>query len=281
MKNKNILIIFAVLTFWVSGCEKHDLINDWARIGQRTSHTYWEIPSSTVNAGNTVAFTAQFYNNEGVAIDHMEVWYDEEEHISMQATCPNVTFVFTKSVDVSNIAHVFQEKATYEFQEEYWNADKRAYVVNDVFPTSNTLKTVEWKNVEEFDQERFNKLFPDTFATAFQRDLYVELEKKEKYSDLRMLMLNLDMSNSEEFKSYTDSVFNDNKQEMEYWIKDEYKEVVKAKYDAIPFEKLIYNISTLTYDLEYTKSYILNAAYKVFDKQGNVGVSEKKELTLN
>ena len=157
----------------------------------------------------------------------------------------------------------------------------KAYVVNDVFPTSNTLKTVEWKNVEEFDQERFNKLFPDTFATAFQRDLYVELEKKEKYSDLRMLMLNLDMSNSEEFKSYTDSVFNDNKQEMEYWIKDEYKEVVKAKYDAIPFEKLIYNISTLTYDLEYTKSYILNAAYKVFDKQGNVGVSEKKELTLN
>lgn len=281
MKNKNILIIFAFLTFWVSGCEKHDLINDWARIGQRTSHTYWEIPSSTVNAGNTVAFIAQFYNNEGVAIDHMEVWYDEEEHISMQATCPNVTFVFTKSVDVSNIAHVFQEKATYEFQEEYWNADKRAYVVNDVFPTSNTLKTVEWKNVEEFDQERFNKLFPDTFATAFQRDLYVELEKKEKYSDLRMLMLNLDMSNSEEFKSYTDSVFNDNKQEMEYWIKDEYKEVVKAKYDAIPFEKLIYNISTLTYDLEYTKSYILNAAYKVFDKQGNVGVSEKKELTLN
>ena len=78
MKNKNILIIFAFLTFWVSGCEKHDLINDWARIGQRTSHTYWEIPSSTVNAGNTVAFTAQFYNNEGVAIDHMEVWYDEE-----------------------------------------------------------------------------------------------------------------------------------------------------------------------------------------------------------
>ena len=281
MKTKNILILLSFCTALLSSCEVHDPIDDWAMIGNVTPMTYWEIPSSTISAGNNVAFNAQFYSSENVAIDHMEVWYDEIENIALSATCPIVTFVFTQSGASSNVAHVFQKKASYDFKEEYWNQDKRAYVVSDVFSTSNTLKIVEWKDVEVFDNKKYNELFPDTFATAFRRDLYVELEKKEKYSDLRKLMIDLEVISSEELKNYTDSAFNDNSQKMDYWIKDESKTTVKAKYDAIPFEKLIYDATSQVYKVEYTKDYTLNAAFKVFDKNGNVGVSEKKTITLN
>ena len=64
------------------------------------------------------------------------------------------------------------------------------------------------------------------------------------------------------------------------FIKDDSKEYVKGKYFAIPFEELTFDKSNMIYKLEYLKAYKLNAAYKVFDKAGNIGVSEKKEIDL-
>ena len=77
-----------------------------------TPTTYWEIPSSTVSAGSNVAFTAQFYSSENIDIDHMEVWYDVNEHITLEATCPSVTFTYTKSVDVTSLIREFQKIAS-------------------------------------------------------------------------------------------------------------------------------------------------------------------------
>ena len=169
---------------------------------------------------------------------------------------------------------------SYEFKEEFWNSDKRAYVTTASFPSSNTLKPIEWSEITEFDAEKYATLFPDTFATVFQRDLYVELEKQEKYSDFRKLMVDLEVMTTDEFRNCTDSVFDENSQQMEYFIKDDSKEYVKGKYFAIPFEELTFDKSNMIYKLEYLKAYKLNAAYKVFDKAGNIGVSEKKEIDL-
>lgn len=280
MENKNMMVTLCFLAAILFGCEKHDPVDDWARIGSVTPTTYWEIPSTTIVAGNNVTFSAQFYSSENVPIDHMETWYDVSEHITLEATCPNVTFVYTKNVETTSLVREFQKITSYEFNEEYWNEEKRAYVVTSSFPTSNTLKTVEWIEAVEFDQEKYTSLFPDTFATAFQRDLYIELEKNEKFSDLRMLMVGLGIMETEEFKNITDSTFNDNKNDWEYFIKETAKEQVKEKYFAIPFDKLIYDTSNMVYKLNYQKSYILNANYKVFDKQGNVGTAEKKVIDL-
>lgn len=280
MKNENILMSLLFLAVVVGGCEKHDFIDDWARIGNVTPTTYWEIPSTTVAAGNDVAFTAQFYSSEKISIDRMEVWYDVNERITLEATCPNVTFKFTKNVDVTSLVREFQKIAQYEFKEDYWNIDKRAYVTMTSFPTSSTLKPVEWTEVTEFDVEKYTKFFPDTFATAFQRDLYTELEKQEKYSDFRKLMVDLEVMTTDEFKNCSDSIFNENSRQMDYFIKDDSEEYIKNKYFAIPFDELIFDKSNMIYRLEYLKSYKLNAVYKVFDKVGNIGVSEKKAIDL-
>ncbi len=280
MKNKNILITLSFLAAVFCGCEKHDPMDDWAKIGHVTPTTYWEIPSTTITAGNNVAFTAQFYSSENTPIDHMEAWYDVNEHITLEATCPNVTFVYTKNLETISLVREFQKIASYEFKEEYWNTDKRAYMVTSSFPTSNTLKTVEWVEVTEFDQEKYTSLFPDTFATVFQRDLYTELEKNEKISDLRILMVGLGVMETEEFKNVTDSTFNVNKNDWEYFIKEDAKEQVKEKYFSIPFDKLIFDASNMVYKLNYQRSYILNANYRVFDKQGNIGSAEKKVIDL-
>ena len=181
-----------------------------------------------------------------------------------------MTFVYTKNLETISLVREFQKIASYEFKEEYWNTDKRAYMVTSSFPTSNTLKTVEWVEVTEFDQ----------FATVFQRDLYTELEKNEKISDLRILMVGLGVMETEEFKNVTDSTFNVNKNDWEYFIKEDAKEQVKEKYFSIPFDKLIFDASNMVYKLNYQRSYILNANYRVFDKQGNIGSAEKKVIDL-
>lgn len=280
MKNKNILISLSLWAVVMSSCEKNDPIDDWASIGRVTSNTYWEIPSSTVSAGSNVAFTAQFYNSENVAIDHMEVWYDVNEHVALEATCPSVTFKYTKSLDVTNLAREYQKIASYEFKEDYWSPEKRAYMVTNSFPTSNTLKTVEWAEATEFDAAKYASLFPDTFATVFQRDLYIELVKQEKYVDFRKLMVELEVMTTDEFRNCSDSVFNENSQSMNYFIKENSKELVKGKFFAIPFEQLLFDKSNMFYKLYYTRNYVLNATYKVFDKQGNVGIAEKKKIDL-
>ena len=105
MKTKEILILLPLLAMVICSC---DPVDDWASIGHVTPTTYWEIPSSTVSAGSNVAFTAQFYSSENIDIDHMEVWYDVNEHITLEATCPSVTFTYTKSVDVTSLIREFQ-----------------------------------------------------------------------------------------------------------------------------------------------------------------------------
>ena len=279
MKNKILLLLLLTLT--IISCEKNDPVDDWARIGHVTSHTYWEIPSSTVNAGSNVNFVAQFYNSEHMLIDNMELWYDVNERVELEATCPIVTFKYTKNSDVSTLVRENQRINSYEFKESYWSSDLRAYSVSSYFTTSNTLKQVEWKEMTEFDPEKYAELFPDTFETAFKRDLYVELNKTEKFSDLRKLIVDLEVMTTDEFKECTDSVFNHNINDWNYFVKDDCKQMIEDKYFALPFEQLIFDKSNMIYKLVYSKSYLLNATYRVIDISGATGISESKKIELN
>ena len=214
--NKYKFIFWIGLVFVMYGCEKHDFIADRVTTGQQTSSTYWELSSTTISAGNNVPFSAQFFNAEGVAIDRMEIWYSEEEHKAMSITCPNLTSDYVKSLSSDEIVHINQKKTTYEFSESLWDNTKRNYVFISSFPTSNSLKPVSWSNIVDFDEDKFNSLFPENFASEFRNDLYAELETQAKYSDLRKLVLSMNIMDEEELLSYTDSTFNDNSQSWEY-----------------------------------------------------------------
>jgi hypothetical protein len=58
-------------------------------------------------------------------------------------------------------------------------------------------------------------------------------------------------------------------------------QAVKATFDAIPFGDLVQNTSTGVYEVEYVRSYAINAYLKVIDTKGNVGTSTKTLISLN
>lgn len=280
MKNYKLIYLVSIL-FAFTACEKNDFIADVVTTGQQTPSAYWELPSSTVGAGNNVEFVGQFFSAEKNPIDRMEIWYSETEHKSMSVTCPNLTTNYVKSLATDEVVHINQRKATFEFSEDLWDNSKRNYVLTSSFPTSNSLKPVTWTNVANFDQDKFTTLFPENFMSEFRSELYTEIEQKDKYADLRKLLLSLNVMDDIELKSYTDSIFNDNTQLWVFWIKDEAKSTIKSKYDAIEFKDLIYDSANAAYRVAYEKNYTLNATFKVIDKKGNTGVTESKEITLN
>ncbi len=280
MKNYKLIYLVSIL-FAFTACEKNDFIADVVTTGQQTPSAYWELPSSTVGAGNNVEFVGQFFSAEKNPIDRMEIWYSETEHKSMSVTCPNLTTNYVKSLATDEVVHINQRKATFEFSEDLWDNSKRNYVLTSSFPTSNSLKPVTWTNVANFDQDKFTTLFPENFMSEFRSELYTEIEQKDKYADLRKLLLSLNVMDDIELKSYTDSIFNDNTQLWVFWIKDEAKSTIKSKYDAIEFKDLIYDSANAAYRVAYEKNYTLDATFKVIDKKGNTGVTESKEITLN
>ena len=274
--NIKVITFLSLITFFV-GCEINDPIDNVVRVGQVAPHVFWELPSNSVTAGNNVAFYAQYYTIGDVNVDRLEVWYDVNENIQTVVSCPLVT-TFKYSISTNNTKQIrdFQQIATYKHLTKNWDALKKAYILDTVFPTSRTLRTVEWKEVKTFEDSKFNAYFPSNFATQFKDSLY----KLLKVSDFRKIMVTLNVISDVEFKTFTDSVFNNNSGAYDYFIKDNKKTELKTKYEGIQFKDLIYDQSAQIYKVEYTRLYKLAARFKAFDEFNTVGIADKKEIDL-
>jgi len=277
-KSKLFKLLLIPVVILITGCEINDPIDNIVKVGNVAPHVYWELSSTSFSAGASVPFYAQYYPSEpGQEVTGLEVWYDINEKIEKTVTCPLVSsFTYTISSSSTTLSREFQKIIEYEHKSNYWNADKKAFVLDTVFPTSKTLKTVEWKNVSVFDNSKFNTYFPSTFAAHFKDSLYTLL----KVADFRKIMVSLNIMTGTEFITYTDSTFNDNSGAYDYYIKDNMKADLKTKYDGIEFKDLIYDATNQLYKVEYSKSYLLNARLKVIDNKHTEGISENKEIEL-
>lgn len=268
--------ILSVLLLLI-GCKINDPIDNVVRVGQVAPHVFWELPSNSVNAGAEVAFYAQYYIVGDAKVDHLEVWYDVNENVQTLVSCPLVTtFKYNISSNKTTQIREFQQIATYQHEEKNWDVLKKAYILDTVFPTSRTLRTVEWKEVKTFEDTKFNAYFPANFATQFKDSLY----KLLKVADFRKIMVSLNVTTDIEFKTYTDSLFNANSGAYDYFIKEDKKADLKTKYDGIQFKDLIYDQSAQIYKVEYTRLYKLAARFKAFDNKNIVGIADKKEIDL-
>jgi hypothetical protein len=192
-------------------------------------------------------------------------------------SCPLVTtFKYSISKNTTNLSREFQEISSYNHLESNWNVLKKAYILDTVFPTSKTLRSVEWKEVKTFEDVKFNAYFPTGFATQFKDSMY----KLLKVADFRKIMVSLNLMTDVQFAACTDSTFNVNSGGYDYFIKEAKKPELKTKYDGILFKDLIYDPSAQIYKVEYTKIYKLNARFKAIDTKGIEGVSDKKEIEL-
>lgn len=270
---------FLSLSLLVIACERNDFIDDLGRVGQQTPNSYWEVPSLSARAGNSVDFTAQYYSLEGTPIDHTEVWYSTDESELMLLTYASSAINYSKRLEGERQVRIMQKIAEYPHTESLWDIERKSYVLNSSFPVSNTLRLVEWKEVSTFDQERYNSLFPDTLATVFKRDLYPQLLTNT--AELGRLMSSLDIYEPDEFRTFLDSTFNENTGRYDYQIKSDVQPALKERYDAIPFQDLLYNSSTQLYNIEYSKSYKITAAFRVYETDGVVGISEPKVIEIN
>lgn len=275
MKNKYI-IPSLFITLLLGGCDKNDLFDKVATIGKQAPQVYWELTSSTANAGDSVFFRAQYYSVD-IPVDYSQVWYNVMENITIGATCPLVTtFKYNVSYSTSEEVRQFSPVITYPHSESYWSSERKAYMIEHKFPTSSTLTAYDWKNVGTFDPEIYNKLFPDTFATSFRQNLY----KQMQVDDFRKVFVTVYEMEETEFIQFVDSVYNDNSAGYDYFIKPDLVASVKNKFDEIPFEDLLYNTTDKVYQIEYSKEYELKGRFQAIDKNGVIGVSETKTINL-
>ncbi|MEG2574225.1 MAG: hypothetical protein RSA44_06140 [Bacteroides sp.] len=275
--NKNIKIALGVLTVCsLASCSVHDQFDELAAIGRVAPNVFWEFPSSEAKAGDSVAFTAQYYMKDA-PVDRIEVWYSTTEKITMKVTCPLVTtFTYSVGTDTTILSRQMMKSIAYAHQEKNWDKDRSAYVLTDKFPTSRTLRLTEWKEVQKFDQEKFDMLFPKMFIENFRTNLYPKL----KAADLRKMMVQTKQMDSKEFRACTDYTIDANSLDTIWTIKPEKVGLMKENFDKIKFEDLIYDSPKQTYQVEYSKSYELAVRFEVFSKEGIVGITDDKIVTL-
>ncbi len=273
--------------FLFASCDKHDNLDDQLIVGEMAPQVHWELASNTVKAGSKVSFVAQYYSTGEAPISHSEVWYDLEETIEKEVSCPwTVSFKYLITSTTSERKRIAEKVASFEHQEALWNPELRAYKLEGSFPTSPTLSSVSWKEPEVFgtkDSLLMKKYFGENFMQHFKDSLFSLMQA----ADFQKMYQGLDLV-SDFKKQFLDSTLNKNSGSWDYHfpIVNGEKPVPQAVveiYQKIPFADLLIDQSS-KYAVKYQRQYSINAFIKVIDTDKNEGktfISKLTEITLN
>lgn len=282
MKNFRNITVLLMSMFLITACDKNDTLDEAVIVGNMAPHVYWEVGSSTVNAGSNVPFTVQYYTTGTKKIEKLEVWYNVTEEESKTVASPwtktfTYSFVSTKTIE----KRIPQKIAEYAHNESFWNDSLHAYSFTAEFPTSNTLSTTSWTKPSTFDAAKMIKYFGANFMQQFKDSLF----KLMKVTDFQKMYLGLNLVAN--FKIYLDSTKNENTGGWDYHFPKNGQgntpvpQAITDIYKTIPFAELIYNSSTTNYDVEYSRSYKVNANLKAYDIKGTTGLALSKDISLN
>ncbi len=262
-----------------SSCEKHDFFDENLITGKVGPQAYWEIESTTMSAGSDMSFVLQYYSTVS-DITHTELWYNVTETQEKTVTCPWVTsFTYSYTSTQSEEKRVSQKVQEYPHSLAAWSDTLRAYTFTSDFTVSRTLAPLSWMKPEQFDSTKMETYFGADFMQQFKDSLYDLM----KYADFKNMILGLSLL--EDFKQYTDSTFDINSDSYVYHFpKDEQgntpvPEVIKGLYDGIAFDHLIEGTSG--YNVEYKRTYYIQALLRVYDKQGVYGTTILKKIDIN
>lgn len=277
--------LITLLAFFTTSCDRHDKIDELLIVGKMAPQVYWEIASSTIDAGNNLSFTSQYYTTGDSEIKKLEVWYNIVETIEKEVASPWVTsFTYSITSITSEEKRITEKITEYPHVESNWNNSLFAYTLIEEFPTSPTLSSIAWSTPESFeavDSVKMDKYYGTGFMAHFKDSLYNMMQAvdfQRMYQGLNLV---------ENFKEqFLDSTKNENTGQWDYHFPElggEYpvpEEVVEI-YKNIPFADLIYNSSNGNYNVSYSKSYNINAHLRVIDNEGNVGKTTTTEISLN
>lgn len=285
MKASKYIVMLMMTVGVMTACDKHDSLDDQVFIGKMAPQVYWDVPGLTVSAGDSVAFSAQYYTTGERPISHLEVWYNTVETEEKQVTASWVTSV-TYSIVVSNVVERLPEnfaQARYQHKEEFWNDSLHAYAMNDKFPTSYTKSKVQWGS-SDWDSTLVIKYFGENFMQHFKDSLeaILKADPDKSYADYEQLYINAGGDVQTFIESYADSALNENTNKYErFFIGHVIPAGVDSFYQACTFKDLIWDKKKAEYGISYKKQFLLNAILRCYDDEGTYGMALSKEITLN
>ena len=329
MKNIIKLSVMALTLCSLAACERHDVFDDkLVYIGEVAPQLFWNVPSTVVAAGDSVAFTAQYYTTGNSPLSHLQVWYNVREKEEKSVTIPWLTS--TTSLNVSSNAMIERRiaQAIEEFRHnEAWKVEmdtdsrgdttyfKPVYKFSAAFPTSPTLSKVILAG-EECDSVNVIKYFGDDFMETLKQNVISYLRNsssRNTYRDIYNLVYYKEDINPETHdtipseadnkgmrssranyalynrwlvtaaaaQALNDSTFFDKNSDT--WFTDfrghQIPDSLMALVESLDFRELT------TYageqNVNYNRSYELDAQLKCFDQAGNAGLSLVYTISLN
>ena len=255
-----------------TSCEINNSVLDISKPGYVAANIYWDVPVTNVNAGNEVSFYAEYWSVENVYND-LGVWYNVNKNLNYVLTYPPTGYTFT--LDSSALVRESLEIKTFPHSAENYDAEKKAYVIEDSFPVSYTLSSLEYKNPITFNQEQFNQLIPEYIRTLFLNNLFPQLT----YQDFKtMLVTDRQIVEEEVFEGYfnTETV----EEEIMRTIKPEAESILRSHLNEVPFSVFIYNKNRQYYAVEFTQGYQLEARFRIVNGNTVENLSEIKTITV-
>ncbi len=290
MKTTKIFLL-ALTAFSLVACDKHDFIDDLVITGEVGPQAYWEVASALTPAGSNMEFTAQYYTSlkdQGVGIKRSEVWYNITETIDKSVSCPWLK-TFSYSVNDINIAEKRAQQKISEYLHDevaVYSDSLKAYTFTSTFPISGTLSPFQWAKPVTFTKEDSLSV-ENYFGAGFMQSFKDSIQTKMKYEDYRNMFLGLGVR--EDFKEWTDSVFDLNTNSYIYFFKgnaDPDGELIPADVtrlynDSIDFGMLIQNAAENSYDVSYKRTYAIRAILRVYDTREVYGTTVAKDIEIN
>ena len=186
--------IIASALIALPACSMHDPFGDIMEVGQSLPTVSWELGSTVANAGDNIEFRGKYYTDKEHTPDHSEVWALVSQSESAAATVkltPNLAYTLT--INAADTIRASQVVATYPHEDAEWNGHE--FELTASFPTSQTLKSLTWGNLKEWEQDKFDLYYPDRFQTDFVNEVISSLTKDSTYyEDLRYVYVNYDFT---------------------------------------------------------------------------------------
>jgi hypothetical protein len=282
MKNK-IKIIFAcaATVTLLASCEIYDPVDEIARTGKITANVYMEIPNTNVKAGESVAFHAEYWSIDDV-YNSLSIWYDVNTVLKYEMTASLTGY--SQNLDSTVVAREFQEIVSFPHDASNYVSAKKSYIIDSSFPVSYTLATVSIEDVDEYSESQVMQLFPASFINSFYEGFFSSTEND--YDLLKTLLVTSDtIVDAETFDSYFEVVLVENPEGGDpietMVLKDGAESAMLGYVKQVPLEHLIYNKNKQVYKLLYTRSYELDAKFRVVNGNDVENFSEAKLITVN
>lgn len=279
MKYASFLLI-SFMGWGLFSCETHDVVDEIARPGHFAPNVYIEMGASTVEAGDSVEFSAEYWSEDD-AFEDVSLWYSMNTELNYELTSVyNTDYSFV--LDSTELVREYHEVLSYEHSDKYYDEEKKAYAVNDTFPTSYTLTPSEISEPETFNEEQINRLFPASVFESFYEGLFETLGY-EKLKEI--LVTDFSIVDEETFDSHFNEIEIEPIEEGDdpeyiYEMKEESAPELLSYLKEVPVEDLIYDEAVPAYRLKYYRGYEIVAKFRVENANGIENFSEEKAVTV-